>query len=278
MFFRMDDYIKVIGYIIYRYTMFVAKLEKVEPLKKLVNILLDIVSTVEFRITPSGIHIHCLNTSHTCVVDVTIPITAFKSFSCEEDDIVVHVPLINMSKVLKCIANDQSIYIKIESPEEMVLHFHDKYDNAREFRLSLLSLDEDHSLILELPDKDTYILGKEFDAEEFNTLIKEFASIGDFIKIDTVDNNLRFSTDGDIGQANILFTSTKSFTDGLQLGIFGTRYLVSMTKTSCATKENTNVDIYLSEEKPIMLKYELMYGFGTVIFFLAPKMDDDQLD
>lgn len=257
--------------------MFLAKLEKVEPLKKLVNLLLDLVSTVDFMIDHTGIHIHCLNTTHTCVVDVIIPVSAFKSFSCQEDDFVIHIPLVNLSKVLKCIANDQSIYIKIESQAEMVLHFHDKCDNAREFQLSLLSLDEDASLILELPDKDTYIVGKEFDADEFNTLIKEFASIGDFIKIDTIDNNLRFSTDGDIGRANILFKSTQSHRDELQLGTFATRYLVAITKTSCATKENTRVNIYLSEEKPIMLKYELMYGFGTIVFYLAPRMDDDEM-
>jgi proliferating cell nuclear antigen len=253
--------------------MFVAKLDKAEPLKKLVNILMDIVSTIEWRINSDGIHIHTMNTSHTCVVDVNIPVSAFKSFSCEEESVVINIPLVNLSKVIKCIANDQSIFINVETNDEMLLYFHDKADNAREFRLSLLSLDDDGNTMLELPGKETYMLEKEVDAEEFNTLIKEFASIGDFIKIETVEKNLKFSTDGDIGCASILFKSSQTVEAGVQLGTFATRYLISMTKTSSATKENTNVSIYLSNEKPIMLKYDIMYGFGTMLFFLAPKME-----
>ncbi len=252
--------------------MFVAKLDKAEPLKRLVNILTDIVSSVEWVVDCEGIHIHTMNISHTCVVDVTIPVSAFKTFTCDENT-VLNIPLANLSKIIKCISNDQSIYIHVESNNEMLLFFHDKADNAREFRLSLLSRDDDENAILELPSEDTYSLEKKIDAEEFNTLVKEFASIGDYITIETVDNNLRFSTEGDIGCASILYKSDESVENGMRLGTYATRYLISMTKTSTATKENAYVSICLSEEKPIMLKYELMCGFGTILFFLAPKMD-----
>jgi len=91
--------------------MLVANLEKAEPLKKIVNTLIDLIGNIEWNISENGIYIHTMNTCHTCVIDVHIPSSAFISYNCEEN-FVVNISLANFSKILKCISNEQSIYIR----------------------------------------------------------------------------------------------------------------------------------------------------------------------
>lgn len=269
--------------------MFVAKLDRAEPLKKIVNSFLEIVTNVEWSITKKGLHMYAMDASHVAVMDYMIPASAFAKFSCGDtsgdtngdtsgDTTGTHicVPFDNLSKVLKCIANDQAVYMHLQAPaSHLLLMAGNKKNSVREFKLCLLESAMD-SQALQLPQDAEYDLVATFDTGEYATLIKDLASLGDTVTIDSDDRALRFSTSGDIGTANVTFKRIKTRGDGL-MGMFSSRYLLGMSRTAQAAEDDTMVEMGLSPSMPVMLKYIVMDGLGIARFYLAPKIvnDDD---
>jgi proliferating cell nuclear antigen len=254
--------------------MFVAKLEKAEPLKKITNAFTEVMSNIEWRITEDGIRIYAMDVSHVCVIDFNVPKTAFLSYTfntSEHEPLRVCVPFNNLAKVLKCVGSDQSMYIKILNQQHMILTCTDKDGNAREFKLALLECVDDIP-DLELPDEDNYNVTAKFEPNELAALIKDMSSIGETIKIEGVDDSLRFTTSGEIGTASISFKKITIQEDG-SFGAFASRYMTAMSKMSTASEEQ--VVLCISPQMPMMVKFNIINGFGCVRYFIAPKVIDD---
>lgn len=256
--------------------MFVGKLSKAEPLKKVTAALVEIVSNIEWRITSDKIRIYAMDVSHVCVIDLVIPSSAFLSYSFkssgDSNELRICVPFNNLAKVLKCIGNDQSMSIKIANQQQLTLTSGDKDDNAREFKLSLLECVEDVP-DLDLPDEDAYDIRATFEPSELAALVKDLSSIGDSISIEGADDALRFTTSGEIGTASIKFRKIKMAEDGT-LGSFASRYMIAMSKMAGASNDETILCI--SVGMPMMIKFKITNDFGCIRYFIAPKVVDQE--
>lgn len=255
--------------------LFSARLEKADPLKKLVYTLLELVPDVELDISPDeGLRIFAMDPSHISVVDYQALPDAFSEFSCKSP-IRLRVSLGNLLKALKCVGSDHPLTLDVESAAHLQLRSCDtKTSSDREFKLSLMEADDDAER-LELPGDDSYPQETEFNADELLTTVKDLASIGDSITLYADERSaLRISTTGDIGSASIRFDNIVM--DGVkakaEIGTYASRFLVSITRTAGATDKGDSVHVHLSVEMPMLLRYKIAGGFGTVRYFLAPKV------
>ena len=139
-----------------------------------------------------------------------------------------------------------------------------------------MDIDSDH---LGIPDTE-YEVNIKMPSAEFRRICTDLSSIGDTVTIAVSKDGVKFSTSGDIGDANITLRSNAadSKEDFVSIELnepvnltFALRYLNSFTK---ATPLSEQVSLRLSAQLPIVVQY-IIDDIGYVSYYLAPKIEDD---
>ena len=116
-----------------------------------------------------------------------------------------------------------------------------------------MDIDSEH---LGIPDTE-YAATVKMPASEFQRICRDLSSIGDTVTISVSKDGVKFSTTGDIGQANITCRQNTTVDKGEQTVIelqepvtltFALRYLNSFTK---ATPLSSMVQLQMSKELPV---------------------------
>ena len=187
--------------------------------------------------------------------------------------------LANLSKILKCAANDDAITMKSEDNGDTITFIFESPNQERlsEFDLKLMDIDSEH---LGIPDNE-YDATVKLPAAEFQRIIKDLSSIGDTVEISVTKDAVKFSTNGDIGSANVMCRQNKTADkpeEATEIDInepvaltFALRYLNSFAK---ATPLSSHTVLKLSKELPVVVEYK-MGDTGSLSFFLAPKIDEE---
>ncbi len=150
-------------------------------------------------------------------------------------------------------------------------------DKISDFELKLMDIDSEH---LGIPETD-YEVTIKMPSAEFQRICRDLASIGDTVTIAVTKDGVKFTTAGDIGDANITLRQNADDEKEKNISIelsepvtltFALRYLNSFTK---ATPLSDQVMIRLSAQLPIVVQY-VIESVGYVAYFLAPKIEDEE--
>lgn len=146
-----------------------------------------------------------------------------------------------------------------------------------DFELKLMDIDSEH---LGIPDTEHDATVK-MPSAEFARICRDLSSIGDTVTISVSKEGINFTTEGDVGQANITCRQNTSVDKDDQTTVdfiepvtltFALRYLNSFTK---ATPLAPTVQLRLSKQLPLTVQY-LIADIGYVCYYLAPKIDEDE--
>lgn len=148
-------------------------------------------------------------------------------------------------------------------------------ERLSEFELKLMDIDSEH---LGIPENE-YEATVTLPSSEFQRICRDLSSIGEAVEISVTKDAVKFATNGDIGNANVLCRPHKSSDseECIEISInepvaltFALRYLNTFAK---ATPLAPNVVLKMSKELPIVVEYHLP-DQGDLKFYLAPKVDD----
>lgn len=99
--------------------------------------------------------------------------------------------------------------------------------------------------------------------------------------IDTSNDFIKFSVEGDCGSGSVKIGPTDGESREDQVVIqtdeqvclsFALRYLTMFTK---ATNLSTMVNVSLSNDSPLVVKYDIA-NLGSLQYYLAPKISDEE--
>ena len=137
------------------------------------------------------------------------------------------------------------------------------------------------------PDQD-YNTNVKMSSAEFQRIVRDMTVLGDTCSIGCTKEGVKFSVSGDLGQGNITLRQTNSvdkeeeavtieMDEPVELN-FALRYLGFFTKASPLCPR---VTISMSPDVPIVVAYNVggekdTEGAGSLSFYLAPKIDDEQ--
>ena len=154
-------------------------------------------------------------------------------------------------------------------------------DKFSDFELKLMDIDSEH---LGIPNT-SYDATVTMSSTEFQRICRDLSTIGDTVTIAVNKEGVKFSTEGDIGAANVTCRPDKKVDDSkkdeepVQIRMdepvtltFALRYLNSFTK---ATPLSTSVSISMSKDLPVVVEYKIS-ELGYVRYFLAPKINDEE--
>ncbi|CDP06917.1 unnamed protein product [Coffea canephora] len=220
--------------------MFELRLVQGSLLKKVLDAIKDLVNDANFNCSSSGFSLQAMDSSHVALVALLLRSEGFEHCRCDRN-FSMGMNLNNMTKMLKCVGNDDIITIKGDDGCDTVTFMFESptQDKIADFEMKLIDIDSEHLGILEVE----YQAIVRMPSVEFARICKDLSSIGDTVVISVRKKGVKFSTRE---EATVI-----EMNDPVSL-TFALRYLNSFTKASPLAE------------------------MGYIGFYLAPKIEEDE--
>jgi len=112
--------------------MFNARLEQGIILKKIIEAIKELVTTVNIDVSGTGLSIQAMDSSHVALVALNLKESGFQSYRAL-NNMTLGLNIQNLSKIMKCAGNDDIITMKAdEDPSSMTFIFE---SNSNDFYL-----------------------------------------------------------------------------------------------------------------------------------------------
>ena len=110
--------------------MFHAKLNEGILIKKLIDSIKDLVSDINLEISPMGISLQAMDSSHVALVTLNLSSEGFEAYRCDKP-MTLGVSISNLAKVLRCGGNEDSLTLSCEEdPSKLKV----KFENTSKFK------------------------------------------------------------------------------------------------------------------------------------------------
>jgi len=259
---------------------------QISPIRNLFSALKDLVPDVTMIIGKDGLKIINFDKNHTTLVAVRL---RFEKYTCIPDKIVVCANSLHLFKLISNTSNDDlfSMYIDKEDYHEgSVSHLGLQYDNGKiqqcnNYKLRLFEPEEEE---LEVPEVN-YSAIIHMPSAGFQKIIRDLTGLSDRIKIESVGDDLIFSCVGPFARSRIFRTEQK--TDSVELEdkldaikfrkkpdpsvvMCGEFPLKSLNNFIKCTPLSQNLEIYLENNLPLIVKYDIGSNMGDIRLCLSP--------
>jgi len=258
--------------------MFEARLISSGTLKKVLDSIKDLLNEATFDCSDSGIQLQAMDNSHVSLVSLNLRSDGFDKYRCDRN-VSMGMNLSNMSKILKCANNNDTVTIKAQDNADTVTFMFESQNQEKvsDYEMKLMNLDQEH---LGIPETD-YACIVRMPSAEFARICRDLSQFGESVVITCTKEGVRFSASGDAGSANIKLAQTSSIdkedeavTIEMQEAVtltFACQYLNSFTK---ATPLSPQVCLSMSADVPLVVEYQIP-DLGHIRYYLAPKIEED---
>ena len=91
--------------------MFEATLREASTLKKIIDAIKDLVTDVNIDVTPQGLSLQAMDSSHVALVSLTLGQGGFENYRADRA-MTLGISITNLAKVLKLASNEDKIIMK----------------------------------------------------------------------------------------------------------------------------------------------------------------------
>lgn len=245
--------------------------EKTDLFVSLFTNLKLITENVNIECLEDGLYIQGMDNSQICIYDLKIHQSWFNVYQCDENSIY-GINMNILSRILS-VKNDNQNIILYDDNDKLSIEFlsENKEEINKYFELCLLDIDQEK---MGIPDTE-YDVNIEFKSKTFKSIISELTNFGDDLKIYYNENiyletsSVESSMKLELTEDNVEELTMTEDSENLNIS-YSIKYLYIFSQFY---KLNDTVNIGISENIPIQLKYE----FGENVyckFYLAPKITD----
>ncbi|KAI6014346.1 proliferating cell nuclear antigen [Pisolithus marmoratus] len=187
--------------------MFEAKLQEAALLKRLLDSIKELVTDANFECNEEGINLQAMDNSHVALVAVKLDAEGFKKYRCDRP-IPLGVNLTSLTKVLKCAKDDDIITIKANDDADILnLIYEARHsDRIAEYDMKLMDIDVEN---LSIPETE-YDARVTMPSAEFTRIVRDLSILGESVKIEVSKEGVRFASEGEAANANILLKQTEA--------------------------------------------------------------------
>ncbi|KAK1267621.1 Proliferating cell nuclear antigen [Acorus gramineus] len=239
----------------------------------------ELVVDANLDCSSTGVSLQAMDSSHVALVALMLRSEGFDHFRCDRS-VSMGMNLANVSKLLRCSAPDDIVTLRADDDADTLTFMFEslKQDKISDFEMKLMDIQSEH---LGIPEAEYQSIVR-MPSQEFARICKDLSSIGDTVVISVTKEGVKFSTRGDIGNANIVCRQNTSvdkleestiieMTQPVSL-TFALRYMNCFTR---ATPLSNTVTISMSSDLPMVVEYKIA-EMGYLRFYLAPKIEDEE--
>ena len=258
---------------------------QISPIRNLSSALKDLVPDVTMIIDKDELKIINFDKNHTSLVAVQL---RFEKHVCVPEKIVICANSLHLFKLISNTSNDDlfSMYIdKDDYHDGSVSHLGLQYDNGKiqqcnNYKLRLFEPEEEE---LEVPEVN-YSAIIHMPSAGFQKIIRDLTGLSDRIKIESVGDDLIFSSVGPFSTARI-YRREQSMEDvggdkndaikfkkkpDPSVVMRGEFPLKSLNNIIKCTPLSPHLEIYLENDLPLIVKYAIGSDMGNIRLCLSP--------
>ncbi|KAI0628349.1 proliferating cell nuclear antigen, N-terminal domain-containing protein [Trametes polyzona] len=182
-----------------------AKLNEAAILKRLLDAVKELVTDANFECNEEAITLQAMDNSHVALVAVKLKAEGFQKYRCDRP-IPLGVNLGSLTKVLKCAKDDDTCTLKAADDADILsLTYQAKNaDRIAEYEMKLMDIDAD---TLGIPDTE-YDASVTMPSGEFARIVRDLSLLGESVRIEVSKEGIRFVSDGEAANGNILLKQT----------------------------------------------------------------------
>lgn len=244
-------------------------------------------SHINLNFEKDRLYIQSMDKSHVCLADIELKNTWFTSYDCPENN-KISVDSIQFAILINYALKHDTLEMKFEDeadPDKLYINFlngnstlngntKDKKEKGafdHFFELNLIDVQEDS---LEIPEVD-YDVDFIIDSKKLVDLLSELNTFGQDLNILCTEDVIELNAYGEAAKLkvniNIDDLNEYGITEGGKLNVsFSLNHLCKMC---CSTKLGATVNVLLSSEYPMSLKYNLGDD-SKITFYIAPKVSE----
>jgi len=240
------------------------KTVQAQVFKQVVDALKDILTDVNLEIDSTGLKIVAMDNTNIVLIHLKLEADKFEDFYCESRTVYVGICMLKLHMLIKTIGTNDLLvlYIRKDDPSNLGIKIVNNEKNVEtNYKLSTLDIDV---LNIEIPPVDFHTIIT-MPSTYLQKIIRDMHNLAEYIEIQNISEQLILSCKGDFcTQETILGTEksnniiiNKRATDGkheIIQGVFSLKYLAIFTK---CTNLCSNVEVYLKNSYPIILKYSI---------------------
>ena len=117
--------------------MFEAKLRDSHVLQRIIDAIKDLVNEVNLKITPSGIFLVAMDTSHVALVSLSLNSEGFESYRCDSN-MVLGVNIANLSHVMKWADSSSSVTLQADADLDTLKIIFENENGRTVYNLNLI--------------------------------------------------------------------------------------------------------------------------------------------
>ena len=249
---------------------FLAKTKSSTEWKLITNVISTLVEEASFEATVEGIQFRAMDPSHVAMADLNWPNASFEKYECDKP-FKLTLRIEELSKLIKRANQNNSISISAENDEYMAVNIENGY--KKKFQIRLIESSYVPQQVPKL-DLDSKI---HMDKSIFDNTLIDVDAVADHITIETTQDQITFSGNGDSGKAAITLNKEDKGINELtskkeSKSTYSLQYLISILKAIGSSSETITAEY--SEGMPFKMEFKLGESGGFINFYLAPRIDN----
>jgi proliferating cell nuclear antigen len=234
-------------------------------------------SHINMHFEKDRLYIQSMDKSHVCLADIEIKSKWFSEYDCSHNN-KVSVDSNHFAILMNYALKHDNIELKFEDevdPDKLYVNFLNGKEKKAAFdhffELNLIEVEEDG---LGIPDVE-YDVDFIIESKKLTEVLSELNTFGQDLNIVCNEEKIELNASGESAKlkVNIPIDDLNEYAiaEGEELDISFS--LSHLCKMCCSMKLGATVDVSLSGEYPMSLKYNLGDD-SKVVFFVAPKVKD----
>jgi proliferating cell nuclear antigen len=231
--------------------------------KQVIDALKDILTDVNLEVDDTGLKIVAMDNTNIVLIHLKLEADKFEEYYCKSK-MYIGVCMLKLHMLIKTIGTNDllTIYVRKDDPSNLGIRIVNNDKNVEtNYKLSTLDI---NVLNIEIPPVDFHTIIT-MPSPYLQKIIRDMHNLAEYIEIRNIADQLILSCKGDFcTQETILGTeksnniviskNTDERSHEIIQGVFSLKYLSIFTK---CTNLCSNVEIYLKNSYPIILRYSI---------------------
>jgi len=234
-------------------------------------------SHINMHFKPDKLYIQSMDKTHTCLAEIEIQCKWFSSYDCKNNS-KLSLDSSHFAILMNYALKHDTIEFNFDSDvnnDKLFISFLNAKEKSGSFdhffELNLFEVEED---VLSIPIRD-YEVDFTINSKKFSDVLSELNTFGQDLNIKCNETVVELNASGDSAKlkVNIPIDDLNEYAiaEGDELNISFS--LNNLCKMCCSTKLGATIDVCLSNDFPMVLKYNLGDD-SKVAFYISPNITD----
>jgi len=222
-----------------------------------------IIDEVTLTADSEGIRLRALDRSHITFISMDLEYDLFDDYTCDVPE-KMSIDATEFLQILKHGKTNDILQLSVDENNLIIIF---EGDATRRFNIRFIDSEYETAV----PPEISHPINLKIPSELLKDALNDMNLFSDKILFTVDQDYLKIHTQGTFGDGEVKYLHGENIRETCQ-AMFNTEKLSDIMKASKFSKEAT---LYLGDDMPIKIDFELITGDGKLSYLLAPRLETD---